>query len=254
MNAVFRKEFRSMLREKRGWLVPVVYVALLGSVGSIFLVAFGESQRDTSELGQVMAGVVAIVQMLALHVFAPLVGAAAIAGERERGTFTVLLASPVDRMSLGVGKAAAVLYCGVLLCATLPVAAIAFVFGGPDWQSLAGLYLTHAVVAVTLVSFGLAVSTVFQRTWTASFVAIGVAMGLAVVTLAIATLSASLKEWDDGVPWVLFFNPGFSLALFFDGDGSWAQPSMWWLHYAALLSMAAVAFAYTLFRLRRQRG
>jgi ABC-2 type transport system permease protein len=252
--AIFTKEFRSMLRERRGWMIPVIYVLVLGSVAGLFLITVGENGSD-SQLGQVLAGVVAVVQTLALVTFAPLVGAASIAGERERGTFSVLLSAPVDRLAIGIGKSmVAVLYCMVLLTASLPVAAMSLLFGGPDIGALAGLYFSHAVLGTTMTLIGVAVSTLFRRTWTAAFVAIGTTAALTILTLALGALSLDSNSWDEkGVPFVLYFNPGFFLPLFFDGDGSWIRPGAWFLHYAAMGSMALASLVYALYRLSRTR-
>lgn len=255
MNAIFIKEFRGLLRERRGWLIPVIESGLLGGIACLTLAITPTGSSDVPRVGQFLGGVVAVVQMVALHVFAPLVGATAIAGERERGTFQVLLAAPVDRRAIGTGKlAAAILYCLVLLSASLPVSALSYALGGMDAAAMLGLYATHFVVATMLVALGLAVSTLFQRTWTASFVALASAAGLILLTVILAMLFEGVDDWDSAFPPVLLFNPGLSLFLFFDGNGEWATLSLWWGHLGAMLVVAAGALAFALRKLGRQRS
>lgn len=253
MNPIFRKELRSLLRERRGWLVPVVYTGLLAAVVYLFLVPAARNGGYASDIGQMLAGVVAVVQSLILFVVAPLQGASAIAGERERGTLTLLLASPIRRPAIGLGKAAAgILYTLVLLSGSLPIAAISLLFGGPDAATLAGLYLTHVIIAVTLVCLGLAVSTALHRTWSATLVAIGLGVGLAVVTTAVWVALGSRHGSHFENHWVLAFNPGFGMALFLGGDEI-GSPGAWLQHYAAMLTIAGASLAFTMARLRRMR-
>ena len=97
MNPVLRKELRGLLRERRAWLVPMVYAASLAAIVYLFFIPASRARADASELGSTLAGVVAVMQAIAVAIFAPLIGAAAVAGERERGTWTSLLASPMGR-------------------------------------------------------------------------------------------------------------------------------------------------------------
>jgi len=198
--------------------------------------------------------VLAVVQLLALHILAPLVGAATIASERERGTFSVLVASPVSRTAIATGKmAAAYLYCLMLLAGSLPVATLAHLLGGPDTGALLGLYLGHAVVAGTLVALGFATSTLFHRTWSASFVAIGLVAGLAVGSAMMMAVMGGPHSLFGAEHIVMAGNSFASLFLFMDGRASWVTPGTWWLHFAAMALLATGAFVFGLRRLRHAR-
>jgi ABC-type transport system involved in multi-copper enzyme maturation permease subunit len=254
VNPILRKELRSLLRERRGWLVPVVYAAVLAAAVYLFYLpaALVESEVDMSSyLGPVFAGVVAVLQTFAIVILAPLVGAAGIAGERERGTFTRLLASPVSRSGIGLGKAAAgSIYVVFVLCVSLPVAALSMLFGGTDLNVLAGLYATQLLLGLTLVCLGLLVSTAFQRTWTAALVAIAIALGLFVFT---AALSAAVGGKTAFGRHIVDFSPGYGLYLFFAGDMDAARRGGWVGHYLALSTLAVGSLALTLVRLRSLR-
>jgi ABC-type transport system involved in multi-copper enzyme maturation permease subunit len=249
MNPVLLKELRSLLRERRGFLVPMIYAAVLSA--AVFLFFVSVSDRLPAMIGSWIAGEVAIIQLLAIAVFSPLVGAGAIAGERERGTWLALLASPVARWRIATGKAvASALYVVLLLSVSLPVAALSLLFGGVDLAALAGLYLTHAILGVTLSLLGLAVSTIFQRTWTAALVAVGTALGLIVFTFAI---NAALGGFGttDRMTWPMYFNICYSWTLFFGGDNDAGSRIHWLYHFLALGAVAAASFFFVLRRLRR---
>ncbi len=253
MMAVLRKELRSLLRERRGWLVPVVYAGVLAAVVYLFVAPFARHGNKGPELGQALAGVVAVVQMIAVLVIAPLVGATGIAGERERGTLTLLLASPVSRASIGLGKAAVgILYTLVLLSGSLPIAAVSLLLGGPDVATLAGLYTTHFVVASMLVCLGLLVSTLFARTWSATLLSIGLALGFSVFSLAVFAALDGFGSSGRHDHWALAFNPGYGLGLFFGGDELGGRAA-WLKHYGAMLAMAAASLAFAIRRLRSMR-
>jgi ABC-type transport system involved in multi-copper enzyme maturation permease subunit len=247
VNPVLLKELRSLLRERRGFLVPMIYAAVLSA--AVFLFFLSAADQKAEALGSTIAGEVAIIQLVLVVIFSPLVGAAAVAGERERGTWLSLLASPVARWRIAAGKAAAcALYVLLMLTVSLPVAALSLLFGGADVPMLAGLYFTHAIVGVTLALLGLAVSTLFHRTWTAALVAVGSALGLIVFTFATQAVLGGHRQQPG---WPLYFNPCYSWSLFFGGDSDGGSRVRWLWHFGALASIGAASFALALRRLRR---
>jgi len=262
VNPILLKELRSMLRERRGWLVPMVYTAVLAAAVMIFVLpqTLSPMAQDMRLFGGFLVGLVAVLQTMVLVVAGPLVGASTIAGERERITWLSLLASPVPRRQIATGKlVAACLYLLLLLCVSAPVAALALLAGAIDLPTLAGLYLTHALLGCTLACLGVATSTLFQRTWTAALVAISLAFAGAVFTAAVATsaqaVAASLGEQDlsELYHWVWYFNPGYGVFLFFQGQAGAGGLLHWLGHFAALGLVAAASLAFTVLRLRGLR-
>lgn len=250
MNPVLFKELRSLLRERRGFLVPMIYAAVLSA--AVFLFFVSVEDKPPAMVGSTIAGEVAVIQLIVIGIFAPLVGAGAIAGERERGTWLALLASPVARWRIAAGKAAAsALYVILLLSVSVPIAALSLLFGGADLSVLAGLYLTHALVGVTLALVGLAFSTLFQRTWTAALVAVGATFGLIIFTLAIGAALGSLRTHAPFHGGPMYFNVCYSWLLFFSGDGDADSRVRWLFHFLAIGSIGAASFMFVLRRVRR---
>ena len=251
-----------MLREPRGWLVPMAYATLLASAVGIFLVPqlLSPTMDTTGIFGRFLVGMVATIQAFALVIFAPLVGAATIAGERERGTWLSLLGSSVPRHQIATGKiAAACLYVLVLLAVSAPMAGLAVLLGAIDLGTIAGLYLAHAVVGCALACLGVAISTLFQRTWTAALAAIATAGALSVFSgtlyIAGAAVLAQLSTTPDpmALNWLLWFNPGYGMFLFFAGDTDPHALTSWWGHFGAMASLGGASFVVTVARLRRLR-
>lgn len=265
MIPVLLKELRGTLRERRGYLVPILYMLVLAAVTSLVYAAVDTgvqpgataSEASATDVGKAIAGTLAVLQGIAVLLVAPLVGSALVAGERERGTWLRLLASPVSRAGLLFGKATAgALYLGLLLSCSLPEALLAFGYGGLDTPALLGLYFSQALLAAVLLCLGLAVSTLFQRAWVAGLVALGGALVLTVLSVTIYGWSAATRpegaqaSRDLFERLVLDLDPLQSWFLFFQPPGPHSLVA-WWSHLGlmALLGGLALLFAWT--RLRR---
>jgi ABC-2 type transport system permease protein len=246
MNPVLLKELRSLLREKRGWLVPGIYASLLSAMVFFTGGTTGPS-LDLESFGGQIAEEIAVAQTLAVVLIAPILGAAAIASERERGTWSRLLGAPISRWRIAAGKVAATsLYVAVMLLVSLPVASLAVLFGGMDPEALAGLYCTHALLGIALGCLGLGVSTLFHRTWVAAIVSVAM-----VAVLTFATFSFR----PVGPPTLLgelvrCLNPAQGIELFLRGDRMESARRQWLLHYGALLAIAFGSVAFVTARVR----
>lgn len=190
---IVQKELRDGLRNR--WLVG--YTALLAVLGlaatasgldtvtGLSLQSFGRTTATMTNLCLMLAPLVAI-----------LMGAAAIAGERERGTLEHLLAQPLSRPQLLLGKHAGLLL--ALLAATftgfLPAGVLVAISGGPD---MLGHYLLFPALAMlaaaAMAGIGLIVSVTSQSAVQAQGTAVVVwfAFGLLYDLLLVGWLAAS---------------------------------------------------------------
>jgi len=256
---LLRKELRALMRERRSWLIPAIYVLVLGAVVFMYTLTL-DSRRALQDLGQVLAGVVAVVQIGAVILVAPLVGGAAISGERERGTLALLLASTAPRWAIGLSKAATcTLYVLFVLAASVPILALAWLFGGPDLSTLAGLLFTQVLQSAALVCVGLGFSSLFQRTWLAVLAAIGLSLALLIMTLAMYAAVVAGHHDAEAVTSpaalaILSFNPGFGTFLFLNGEGHGFGHHPWLAFFAAQALLGALGLGFTLLRLRRLDG
>ncbi len=251
MNPILRKELRSLLRERRGWLVPGIYGALLS--GMVYLSGVRtDGFVDPTSFGSSSAGMVAGMQALAVSLIAPILGAAAISSERERGTWTRLLGAPIARWQIAAGKVGAtVVYVVLMLLVSLPVASLAVLFGGMDLATLTGLYAAHLFLGVALGCLGLAISTAFHRTWVASVVALAAAAALvALGGLSPLAFTFAPGERSASVDVLRSVSPTFGTELFFTGDQLEDCRRLWAMHFGALLSIAAASIAFVLARVR----
>lgn len=206
--AIARKEVRGALGSS--WLLAYASVfALLAvalsyagerSLGSVGLENFSRTTASLLNLSLLLAPLVAL-----------LVGSGAVAGDRDRGTLSYLLAQPVDRWQLLLGK-----YIGVSVSVALATT-IGFGAGGVAIALMtssmdAGTYLLFAglvlalVVATTGIGF---VASVVSKT---RVQALGIAMlawalGVFFFDLMLIGIVASMSLGGGGLLFALLFNP-----------------------------------------------
>lgn len=174
---IAQRELREALRNKWLWFYAVAFAGLALALSQAGLASAGYS--GLGGFGRTAASLIN-----AFLLFVPLmglsVGAAALAGDRERGTLLYLLAQPVSRAEVFFGKAVG--------AAMALIAALALGFGlaglglasASDGNAVAYLALAGYTLLLALVSLGLGfiVSALTRKGSTASGAALLVWLGL----------------------------------------------------------------------------
>src|ERR671922_2821010 len=100
MNPTIRKELRSRMRERRGWILPSLYLLTLAAVISLAYffstVDYGSPWRrdiQGAEVGIAIFLTVAYTQLALLLLMAPVFSAGAITVEKEQRTLPSLITS-----------------------------------------------------------------------------------------------------------------------------------------------------------------
>jgi ABC-type transport system involved in multi-copper enzyme maturation permease subunit len=165
-NPVLQRELLTNLRANLGFVLMLLYqVALAG----VLLVSYPTGQRvDLSTDSSVALELVDFFflgQYILASLMAPTFAAGAISGEKERKTYEMLLASPLNPWTIVVGKMVASLtHLVVLIIASLPIIMLALPLGGVSiWEVLAA-YLWLLISIILFGSVGLACSCGFRRT------------------------------------------------------------------------------------------
>ena len=204
---IARRELREALRNRWLWLYAAGFAAL-----ALALSRAGLSAAGYSGLGG--CGRTAASLINALLLFVPLmglsVGAAALAGDRERGTLLYLLAQPVSSTEVFWGKAlgaALALLAALALGFGLAGLALATTGGGDPnaYVALAGYTL---LLALTTLGLGLALSAVTRKAATAAGAALIAWLGLVFFAdLGLVGATLALRPPPSGLlAWVLI-NP-----------------------------------------------
>lgn len=205
--AIARRELYEALRNK--WLIFYA----LGFAG----LALALSQASLSSAGYAGLGGfgrTAASLVNALLLFVPLLGlslgAVTLAGDRERGTLLYLLAQPVNRAEVFLGKAlGAILGVSAALSVGFGLAALALA-AGSDGNALAYLSLVGYTLLLAGVSLGLGfiISALTRKAATALGASLLVWLALVFLSdIGLVGATLAFRPTPAGLLTMLFFNP-----------------------------------------------
>lgn len=240
LNPVLGHELRVRLRRGRSWAVLSAHLVLLGAIcllvyeaessGGIgadpWMASMGDPTRFAS-VGRAIFDWLVLAMLLLVLFLVPGLTAGAIAGERERQTLVPLQVSLLRPRQIVVGKlGASVAYLALLVVATAPLLAIAYLVGGVTigtvLKGIAVVLFTGLVVA----ALSLCASALCRRVQTATVASYAVVLLLLVGTLLVH-VGAEVVDRSRGTDranapaWLLAPNPLFTVADVLD-DGELA--------------------------------
>jgi len=164
------REFRDAVSSKWFLLYTIAFSVLAIAVSFVSLA--GSGSQGFAGFGRTAAGLLNLI-MLIVPLMALTAGAGSVAGERERGTLLYLLAQPISRTELLLGKylgLAVALCCSLCVGFGLSAAVLAWRAGGVGIGSFLMLVVFTCVLALSMLSVGILISVVSRRS--------GVATGL----------------------------------------------------------------------------
>jgi ABC-type transport system involved in multi-copper enzyme maturation permease subunit len=259
MNPMIRKELRQRMRERKGWILPSLYLFVLSAVVvmAYYGVAFSSRQEvQGSEIGVVLFFTTAYAQLALLLLLVPIFSAGALTIEKEQRTLAGLLTSLLRPVHIWWGKfIASLLFVLLLLVAGLPVVSTAFAFGGIGPWEVFMMTLTTLLILAAVSANGLYWSSAFRRSVHATAVTYVTVVALTVVTFVVFFVATSLQgahNWNTmraSIKIPLYFNPIFFLTMAF------APPRQLYPEWATcaliFFSIALLSFLFTLRNLRR---
>jgi len=168
--AFAKREFFDALSSRWFLLYTVAFSVL--SIGVSYMSLAGSGSQGFAGFGRTTAGLLNLI-MLVVPLMALIAGAGSIAGERERGTLLYLLAQPITRTELLIGKYIGL---GVAICCSMGIgfglsaAVLAFNAGGVGLGSFSMLIVFTCMLALAMLSLGMLLSVLSRRS--------GIATGL----------------------------------------------------------------------------
>jgi ABC-type transport system involved in multi-copper enzyme maturation permease subunit len=157
-NPVTLKELRIGLRERRIFILQLLYLFLLLGLSLMILpeIFNHRNSEQLAESGKSFFLVLFWVQLLLLIFTTPALTCGSLSGERERHSLDMVLASRLTSGELVAGKLGFAAYCLILLLfSALPLASICFFLGGVSlWEAL-GSYLELFLFGMLGASVGL---------------------------------------------------------------------------------------------------
>ncbi len=219
IGAVASIEFRVALRNR--WLILATGVMTLFSLALTFSGAGGLELK--AGILTLAAASLATLCVYLIPLIALLISYDSIAGEVERGTMALVLATPISRGALLAGKAIGLIaVLAIAIAASLTISSVAAIFAyGMDMSGLAAIVrlgLTGLLLGAVFVAIGMMISVASPRAGQAAAVAIGVWL-IATVLYDLALLAGILSD-KDGVftktlfPYFVVANPGDAFRIF----------------------------------------
>lgn len=209
ITAIAGKEFRDRVRNRWVWVIATVFAGFALAIA--YFGAASEGQVGFRGIDVTIASLVSLVTYL-IPLIALVLGFDVIVGERERGTMELLLALPVTRGEVLVGKF-------VGLAATLTVATVlgfglagaAFLTAGGDALfHYAGFVASAILLGLVFLAISVLLSVIASDRARASGYAVG-AWFLFVIVFDLVLLGGLIALGGNGagdaLPWLLLANP-----------------------------------------------
>lgn len=259
MNPMIRKELRQRMRERRGWILPSLYLVILAAVITLAYYLITSQSFGTLQGWQIGIGLFttsAYTQLSLLLLLAPTFSAGALTIEKEQHTLAGLLTSLLSSGQIWWGKfLASLLFVLLLLVAGLPVLSAVFAFGGVGLWELWMVTITTVIILGTISAIGLYWSSVFRRSVHATAVSYVTVIAMAAVTSIIFFIALAMRtgeSWSSLPAWArtpMYFNPFFFLTVaFVRKDQLYPE---WIQCLIVFLSIAGVSVLLALRNLRR---
>jgi ABC-type transport system involved in multi-copper enzyme maturation permease subunit len=215
VGAIWVRELRGRMRGKRAFIFLTFYLSLLAVILWLALRTTEGSEltvAQSMDIGRGIFGAVILIETLVVIALAPAYTAGAITSERERQTYDLLAVTPISSLSLVVGKLLSGLsYLALIVFASFPIAAYAFLFGGVDPSDLVRGYLVVVAAGLAIGAIGIWCSATMSRSQTAT-VAAFIVTGAMVIGTSAAWFAWDARLAENGHPErppqaLLLFNP-----------------------------------------------
>lgn len=192
-NPVLTRELLVNLRSHRAFVMLLLYVSFLAVVVYFYWpTGAAAGQQVSSGVARRLFQLFFLGQFFLVALVAPSFAAGSLTGEKERKTYEMLLASPLQPSTILVGKLLSSLsYIVLLILSSLPLMMLCFLLGGILLSEIARAYLVLLLAAGTFGLMSVACSSLFRRTSSALVVSY-------LVILPLAVACVTLMRTDDG--------------------------------------------------------
>ena len=212
-NPVLQRELLVNLRRPRAFGLLLMYQVLLAAV--VYFAWPTENVRldlSDSSSSSVLVDLVFLGQYILAALMAPSFAAGSIAGEKERMTYEMLLASPIRPESVVMGKlVAALTHLAVLIFASLPIVMLCLPLGGVSFYEVLAAYLALIASVITFGMISVASGSFFSRTSSALVVSYLMILPLA---LAGVLFWQSMSQFGETrLNMAITVIPGFAAAI-----------------------------------------
>ncbi len=212
---IAKKEFADNVRNK--WIITMVAIFIVLTIAASVMAGGGE----LGEMGMTV-GVLSSISGMLLPIISIMLGYAAVSGEAESGALAVVLACPVRRFEVLLGKyigLGSVICFSVLIGFGVSGAAIAVTTGEAQWGGYVAFMLLSMLLGMLYLSLSLCFSSVLKRRVTSLAAGIvvffwGMIIGMVVVGIFMATggsvdafITGDMTDVPDWLWFDMFLSP-----------------------------------------------
>lgn len=204
LNPVYKKELKMMARSVQLPVLSVIFNMVLSVVAVIVLYCIGRISRNngTAPYGYMMRLYMLLLtlEVCLLCLFVPSAAGGSIAGERERQTLDILLASKMTVPGIIIGKMMSCISLAILLVmSSLPVLAIVLMYGGISPMDIYESIVYVGFLILMIGCIGVFCSCRFKKTTFASIASYGILIFMTAGTgMLVLLLSLAFRLGNDG--------------------------------------------------------
>ena len=185
-NPVLQRELLANLRMRRAFALQLLYVSLLAALVWVLWPRQEQVDFASPQTGRRRLNTFFIGQFVIVTLMAPTFAAGSVSGEKERKTYEMLLASPLDPTAVLLGKfLSAMFFLSILIISSLPLLVLCYPLGGISITEMFTAYFILLISASTYGLLSIACSTYFRHTAASLVVSYLTILPLAIVTLSL---------------------------------------------------------------------
>ena len=248
-NPVMVKEFRTSRFGRSHWMMRLVGICLIVSLGLMLAAAYGSISFQPRTLGELMV----IFQVTLIVLITPSLSAGLISSELQNKSWQLLRVTPLSATSIVLGKLMSV--CRtllLLLLATLPGYAVMLLIDKAQADRVVTVLITLGLIALFCLLVSSAISSWFHRTAQATALSYALLLGLFGGTLVFWVGRGTLFSLSM-VANILQFNPlAAALATIHApgfNDYNFVLTNWWFM--LAVMGLASVILIFRTWRLTR---
>jgi ABC-type transport system involved in multi-copper enzyme maturation permease subunit len=171
LGPIFNREFLTVPRRGRHYLTRTAYLGAVWVIGlTVYQTAVGWTHTatlgETARFGSLLFQLLTLLQLVLFLFFSALSGASAVALEKDRRTFILLLLTDLRNYEIVLGKVlGSLLSIGLLLASMLPVLMLTMLLGGVGVEQVLQAVLVTAATGLAAGSLGGLVALWRDRTF-----------------------------------------------------------------------------------------
>lgn len=220
-NPIFAMELKLKIKNVSLPVIIMLYNVFFAFISIISFVSFynlNDAGWDSAFLDFISVFfILGILQCAFIFILSPIGTASAIAGERERGTLDLLLASPMRPRQIIFGKLWANMFVLFLFSlSSMPILSIGFIFGEVDLEQCLFFFILICLTAYYCSCIGLYCSCKSDKKIVAFFLTATIELFVTLGNICIIYFLEQMEVIPKAAGYFLLFNPATLLIALYD--------------------------------------